>query len=110
MPLPRQSDEVWNAVLGYDRGPWDLRAVVSHRSEFLDEIRGDADEDRIVLDHTQLDLSAKFRFNDHLQIFGDLKNVTDEPFRAVTRPDGVDRVEQFEEYGWSAVFGVRFTY
>jgi len=110
VPLPRQSDEVWNAVLGYDQGPWDLRAVVSHRSEFLDEIRGGADEDRIVLDHTQLDLSAKFRFNDHLQIFGDLKNVTDEPFRAVTRPDGVDRVEQFEEYGWSAVFGVRFTY
>ncbi len=110
IPLPRQSDTVWNAVLGYDNGPWDLRAVVSTRSEYLDEIRGGVDEDRWVLEHTQLDLSAKYEFNDVLQIFGDLKNVTDEPYRAVTRPDGIDRVEQFEEYGWSAVFGVRVTY
>ena len=110
IPLPRQSDTVWNAVLGYDNGPWDLRAVVSTRSEYLDEIRGGADEDRWVLEHTQLDLSAKFELNDTLQIFGDLKNVTDEPYRAVTRPDGINRVEQFEEYGWSAVFGVRVTY
>lgn len=110
IPLPRQSDTVWNAVLGYDNGPWDLRAVVSTRSEYLDEIRGGADEDRWVLEHSQLDLSAKYEFNDFLQVFGDLKNVTDEPYQAVTRPDGVDRVEQLEEYGWSAVFGVRFTY
>jgi TonB-dependent receptor len=108
--LPGQSDTVWNAVLGYDRGPWDLRAVVSTRSEYLDEIRGGADEDRFVLEHTQLDLSARFDLNDNLQVFGDLKNVTDEPYRAVTRPDGVDRIEQFEEYGWSAVFGMRWTY
>ncbi len=110
VPLPRQSDSVWNAVLGYDRAGWDLRAVVSSRSEYLDEIRGGADEDRWVLEHTQLDLSAKYSFNDTFQVFGDLKNVTDEPYRAVTRPDGIDRVEQFEEYGWSAVFGVRVTY
>jgi TonB-dependent receptor len=108
--LPGQSDTVWNAVLGYDRGPWDLRAVVSTRSEYLDEIRGGADEDRFVLEHTQLDLSARFDLSDNLQVFGDLKNVTDEPYRAVTRPDGVDRIEQFEEYGWSAVFGMRWTY
>ena len=110
IPLPRQSDVVWNAVLGYDQGPWDLRAVVSHRDEYLDEIRGDAGSDRIVLEHTQLDLSAKYNFNDTLQIFADVKNVTDEPFHAVTRPDGNDRVEQFEEYGWSTVFGIRVTY
>ena len=34
----------------------------------------------------------------------------EQPARLEPRPDGVDRVEQFEEYGWSAVFGVRFTY
>ena len=108
--LPGQSDTVWNAVLGYDHGPWDLRATVSTRSEYLDEIRGGADEDRFVLEHSQLDLSAKFELSDNLQIFADLKNVTDEPYRAVTRPDGVDRIEQFEEYGWSSVFGLRWTY
>jgi TonB-dependent receptor len=108
--LPGQSDRVWNAQLGYDRGPWDLRAVLSTRSEYLDEIRGGADEDRFVLEHSQLDLSAKYELNDNLQIFADLKNVTDEPYRAVTRPDGIDRIEQFEEYGWSSVFGLRWTY
>ena len=110
IPLPRQSDQVWNAVLGYDNGPWDLRATVSTRSEYLDEIGGNAGKDRYVLEHTQLDLSAKYSLNDNLQIFADLKNATNEPYRAVTRPDGIDRIEQFEEYGWSTVFGVRFTY
>ncbi|WP_417490695.1 TonB-dependent receptor [Maricaulis sp.] len=110
IPLPHQSDWVWNAVLGYDHGPWDLRAVLSSRGEYLDEIRGDAGEDRYVLEHTQLDLSAKYNLNGSLQIFADLKNATDEPYRAVTRPDGIDRLEQLEEYGWSTVFGVRFTY
>ncbi len=108
--LPGQSDTVYNAILGYDNGPWDLRAVVTHRSEFLDEIRGGADEDRFVLEHTQLDLSGRYAFTDHLQAFVELKNVGDEPFVAVTRPDGTDRLEQFEEYGWSTVMGIRFTY
>ena len=108
--LPRQSDTVWNAVLGYDNGPWDLRAVLTDRSEYLDELRFEREDDRYVLDHQQLDLSAKYSFNDHVQFFGDIKNITDEPYLAVTRPDGIDRVEQLEEYGWSTVFGVRFTY
>lgn len=105
--LPRQSDTVWNAILGYDQGPWDLRAALSHRSEFLDEIGDDAGEDRIVLEHTQLDLSGRYRFSDHVQFYLDVKNITDEPFTAVTRPDGIDRLQQFEEYGWSTTFGFR---
>ena len=108
--LPGQSDEVWNAILGYDNGRWDLRAVLTHRSEYLDEIRGDAEEDRIVLEHTQLDLSARYAFTENLRGFFEIKNANDEPFTAVTRPNGVDSLEQFEQYGWSTVFGVRFNY
>ena len=108
--LPRVSETVTNLILGYDRGPWDLRAVWTHRDEFLDEIRGGADEDRIVLDHTQLDLSGRYRFNDRISAYLEVKNVTDEPFEAATRPDGIDRLEQFEEYGWSSTFGFRLSY
>jgi TonB-dependent receptor len=110
IPLPHQSDWIWNAVLGYDHGPWDLRAVMTSRGEYLDEIRGDASEDRYVLEHSQLDLSARLELTNSLQVFADMKNVTNEPYRAVTRPDGIDRIEQLEQYGWSTVFGVRFTY
>lgn len=108
--LPGQADEVWNAILGYDNGRWDLRAVVTHRSEYLDEIRGSAEDDRIVLEHTQLDLSARYAFTDHLRAFVEVKNANDEPYTAVTRPNGIDSLEQFEQYGWSTVFGIRFNY
>lgn len=114
-PLPRQSDTVWNAILGYDSGPWDLRLAYSSRSEYLDEVRPQDDptdpiEDRIVLDHAQLDFSGKYSITENFQLFGEVKNITDEPYVAVTRPDGIDRLEQFEQYGWSTVFGIRFTY
>ncbi|MBO6796610.1 MAG: TonB-dependent receptor [Maricaulis sp.] len=108
--LPGQAETVWNAIFGYDNGPWDLRAVVTERSDYLDEIRGDVTEDRFVLDHRQLDLSGRYSFTDHVQAFVEIKNITDEPYVAVTRPDGIDRLEQFEEYGWSTVMGFRFTY
>ena len=110
IPLPQQADQVTNVIFGFDRGRFDLRAVYTYRDEYLDEIRDGAGSDRIALDHEQVDLSADIRLTDRIEIYADLKNVFDEPFEAATRPDGVDRLEQFEEYGWSSTFGVRLRY
>jgi hypothetical protein len=46
--LPLQSQNVFNLMLGYDDGRLDLRAALSYRDDFIDELGGEAAEDRIV--------------------------------------------------------------
>jgi TonB-dependent receptor len=109
--LPRQSRNVANLILGYEYGPLDLRAAVSWRDRYLDVIdEGGPGIDRFVTDHTQIDLSAKYNFTPNFQGFVDFKNINNEPYVAVVRPGGRDLNAQFEEYGWSAVFGVQYRY
>ena len=114
--LPGQSRHVATGILGYEVGPVNLRFAATYRDEFLDEIGVTDDEngdplDRIVDDHIQLDVSAKYRITEQFQIFAELKNINDEPFVATVRSPQFGRLNaQFEEYSWSAKFGVSFTY
>ena len=59
IPLPASSKHNHTAVLGYEKGPISLRLAASYRDEYLDEVRGSAQEDRYVKDHLQWDASAK---------------------------------------------------
>lgn len=114
--LPGQSDHVATGILGYEKGPVDIRIAATYRDEFLDELSVTEDAldnplDRIVDDHLQIDVSAKYRITDQLRAFVEFKNINNEPFVASIRPDGLGRLNaQYEEYGFSAKFGVSFKY
>ncbi len=108
--LPGQAENIANLILGYDKGPWDLRAALSYRDEFIDELDSEDGNDRIVLDHLQLDFTAKYAFSDQLQGFVELKNLNDEPFEVVRRYAEGDFLAQFEEYGWSGRVGVALNF
>jgi TonB-dependent receptor len=119
IPLPGQSEHVATGILGYEMGPIELRFAATYRDEFLDEIGVATEEingddvalDRIVDDHIQLDISAKYRITDQFRAFVEFKNVNDEPFVASIRSSQFGRLNaQFEEYGWTAKFGLAFTY
>lgn len=108
--LPLQSQNVFNLMLGYDDGRLDLRAALSYRDDFIDELGGEAAEDRIALEHTQIDFSAKYDLTDNLRLYFDFKNAFDEPFRAAFRDNGRELNSQYEEYGWQTQFGFRYTF
>lgn len=108
--LPLQSQNVANLILGYDDGRLDLRAAVSYRDEYIDELGDSAAEDRIILDHTQFDFSAKYDLTENFRLYFDYKNAFDEPFRAVFRDAGRELTSQYEEYSWQAQFGFRYTF
>lgn len=108
--LPLQSQNVFNLMLGYDDGRLDLRAALSYRDEFIDELGGEAAEDRIALEHTQIDFSAKYDLTDNMRLYFDFKNAFDEPFRAAFRDGGRELNSQYEEYGWQTQFGFRYTF
>lgn len=109
--LPRLSDTVANVIVGYDKYGLDLRAALSYRSEYLDEINtGGEGIDRFVDDRFQLDLTAKYNLTDQFQLTAEVANITDEPFEAYLSDDTGKLLSQYEEYGYTARFGARFTY
>jgi TonB-dependent receptor len=109
-PLPSSSEHTLNAVLGYEKGPLSLRAAGAYRSGYLDELGGDADSDRYVRSHFQVDLSAKYRLTPNVQLFGELVNLNDATYTAFQRGPGRDRLLQYEEYSWTGKFGVKFNF
>lgn len=112
VPFLRQSDTIWNIALGYDKGPWDLRISANYRGEYLDELL-DTDPDERVLDRYTdnrmlVEASAKYKWNDHLTLYVEGKNLTDEPEYYYF---GSERnLSQYDEFGRTFVFGLRATY
>lgn len=110
IPLPASSRNTYNATLGYEKGPLSFRVAASYRSGYLDELGGDAESDRYVKDHLQWDVSAKYRITPRLQVFGELVNVSDEPYVAYQKGPGGDRLLQYEEYSWTGKIGFKASF
>jgi TonB-dependent receptor len=106
IPLPSSSKHTLNLVLGYEKGPLSLRAAGTFRDKYLDELGGDPTADRYVASHFQLDLSGKYRITDNIRVFAEWVNVTDRPYFAYQNLDNRRRLLQYEEYSWTAKFGV----
>lgn len=104
--LPASSKHTFNAVLGYEKGPVSLRAAGTYRSKYLDELGDAADTDRMVAGQFQLDLSAKLAVTPGVKLFAEWINVTDAPYFAYQNYAGSRRLLQYEEYNWTAKFGV----
>ncbi|MEO1015746.1 MAG: TonB-dependent receptor [Pseudomonadota bacterium] len=110
--VPGQSRHVATGILGYEKGPINLRFAATYRDEFLDVLdEGGEGVDRFVDSFVQYDVTAKYNITDQFQLFGEFKNINNRPFVATFRNAGFNRVNsQFEEYGWQARFGLQFTY
>ena len=106
IPLPASSKHTFNAVLGYEKGPVSVRLAGAYRSGYLDELGGDAEEDRYVKSHFQFDVTAKYRVIKNIQIFAEFVNLNNEPYLAYQRGPASDRLLQYETYSWTGKFGV----
>ena len=104
--LPSQADLVANFILGFERDALSLRLATAYKGERLLEV--DLEDEAFDLyegEHLQMDFSAKYRFENGVQVFFNAVNLTDEPFYANRR----DYNGQYEEYGSSYVVGVTYS-
>ncbi|WP_295800488.1 TonB-dependent receptor [uncultured Microbulbifer sp.] len=104
--LPSQADLVANFIVGYERDALSLRLSTAYKGERLLEV--DLEDEAFDLyedKHMQMDFSAKYRFENGVQVFFNAINLTDEPFYANRR--GYNG--QYEEYGPSYVLGVTYS-
>lgn len=109
-PFIGQSKMLGNVALSYEKHGLFLRLSLSFRDPRLREdepIGASAADDRYIDTFRQLDLTGSYRINRNWEVFGEVLNITDEPFRVAF---GTNRTRflQFEEYGWTANFGVRW--
>ncbi len=107
VPFLKQADTVGNIALGYDKGPWDLRVSANYRGDNLDALE-DKDLDRITDDRLLIEASARYKFNDNIQVYIEGKNLTDAPEYYYFGE--TSRLSQYDEFGRSFVVGARFTY
>jgi TonB-dependent receptor len=110
IPLPAASKHNYNAMLGYEKGPFSVRLSATYRDEYLDELGGSADEDRYVKDHLQVDLSSSLRVTDNVRVYAQFVNLNDEPYVAFQKGPNDDRLLQYEEYSWTAKLGIQATF
>lgn len=107
VPFLKQADTVGNIALGYDKGPWDLRLSANYRGDNLDSLE-DEDLDRITDDRLLIEATARYKFNDNIQVYIEGKNLTDAPEYYYFGE--TSRLSQYDEFGRSFIVGARFTY
>lgn len=107
--LPSSSKHTFNAVLGYEKGPFDFRLAGTYRDRYLDELGSAASEDRYVDNHFQLDASIKFKLNDNIRLFGEWVNINGAKYFAYQNFDSRRRLLQYEQYGSTIKFGAKVT-
>jgi TonB-dependent receptor len=113
-PFIGQSDRVGNVGLSYENKRFFIRLALNFRSERLREdesIGGNSLGDFWIDKHHQLDLTSTFRLGKNWEIFAEMTNLTNEPFRVFQTGGALQpqkRFVQLEEYDWTANLGLRW--
>lgn len=105
--LPSNSRNTFNIVLGYDKGPVDLRVAGAYRSKMLEEIGSGADTDRYADSHFQIDISAKYKLTENVRVYAEWVNVNNAKYFAYHNYAGRQRLLQYDQFGSTVKFGVR---
>jgi TonB-dependent receptor len=108
-----QSDLTGNLALTYEKNRFFARLALNWRDAHLREdepIGANTDEDRYIDDFYQLDLSASYRFQKNWEVYGEVINLTNQPFRVYFNSSNGQgrRFVQFEEYDVTVNLGVRW--
>lgn len=108
--LPRTSEHVASAILGYEKGGFSGRIALSYQSEYLDELFSEGDDHRYLRGHMQLDIQASYEVMKGVRFYGEVSNLTNEPYYAVLRHGDTDYLGQREEYKPTITFGVKLRF
>lgn len=113
VPFIGQSDVTGNVALTYEKAGFFARLALNLRSERLREdepLGATMPQDLYVDDFKQLDLTLRYKLAKQWEVYAEVLNLTDEPFRVFLKSDNGQgaRNGQIESYGWSANLGVRW--
>lgn len=103
--LPAAAEKSGNIYIGYENERLSTRLSATYRGKMLDEVGDNTDFDIYVASHTQVDLTASYRFSDQFELVAELINLTDEPLELYQGSKAYTL--QLEEYGPTFAFGIK---
>ncbi|WP_317930286.1 TonB-dependent receptor [Halioxenophilus sp. WMMB6] len=105
--LPFQSDQVGNAMIGWENEKLSVRLSANYKSSLLSEVAfDDPQHDEFVDSQTYVDLTANYYLTDQLRLNFEAHNITDESYYVYTGRSAFNT--QYEEYGPSFKLGITF--
>ncbi len=105
--LPKQSANIVNAVVGYEKHGLDLRLALKYRDRYIDSLE-DPGLDRYTDGHLQWDLTARYRFSNSWMIYTEVANLTGE--REYYYAGDQRRALQYDDIGTTIAIGVQYNY
>ncbi|WP_431107864.1 TonB-dependent receptor [Winogradskyella poriferorum] len=106
LDLPQTSPNMFNGSLGYAGKKFSLRLSANYSDAYIDEIGGNAFEDRYYDEQFFLDFNANVALNKNLSLYLNLNNITNQPLRYY---QGVSsRTMQMEYYDMRLTFGLKY--
>lgn len=109
LPFSRQSRDMGNVALSYEKYGFLLRVSLNYRSPYIEDggIGTNKATDLWVDDHKQIDISSSYRLSKRLTVFAELTNVNEEPYiMHWTEHGGLLRKAEYYKFG--ANLGIRF--
>lgn len=106
LPFFKQSDEISNLALIYEKSGFEARVALSHNSAYLDSVGASRGLDGFIGSRDQLDAKVSYRLTRNLKLFAEFTNIDTDPLREFT--GGPARNTGVEIYSWNAKFGLNF--
>ncbi|MHB0756235.1 TonB-dependent receptor [Polaribacter sp. M15] len=106
LDLPNTAPNMFNASLAYTDKKFSARVSVNFSDAYIDEIGGNAFEDRYYDEQLFLDFNATYAINKNLRIYADVTNITDQPLRYYQGE--ANRTMQMEYYGQRIQLGLKY--
>ena len=106
LPFFKQSDEIGNIALLYEKYGIEARVAVSFNSAYLEAVGTTRNEDEYTDRRRPIDVKVSYRINRQLRVFVDVLNANKEPLRSYQGEPG--RPSGYEIYSWNANIGVNW--
>ena len=106
LDLPNTAPNMFNGSLGYADKKFTARLSANFSDAYIDEIGGNAFEDRYYDQQFFLDFNASFAINKNLRVYADLNNITNQPLRYYQSIS--ERTQQVEFYERRLTFGLKY--
>ena len=106
VPFFKQSDEIGNIALVYEKYGIEARLAYAFNSDYLDSVGGNPDQDGYIAERKVLDAKVSYRITPRLRIFAEFLNIEEEPLREFQGYPS--RPSSLEIYSWNANVGISF--
>ncbi len=105
LALPGTAKNMFNGSLSYETSRLSLRTSLNYASDYIDELGGEAFEDRFYDSQTFVDVNGSYTITPKIRVFAEVNNLTNQPLRYY---QGIrSRMMQEEFYNVRMNFGIK---